>query len=460
MQSQKHSFFTKDKEFYRTLFPMLLTVAMQNLVAYSVNMADNLMLGTYSQLALSGAAIVNQIFFMVQQFANSVANSLVALASQYYGQKRMEPVRSVTGIALKLGIIVIVAVLILSQIIPVPILRIFTSQESIIAQGKIYLRIVSWSFLLFVITQTLMAALRTVQTVKISFVISVVSLIVNVCINYVLIFGKLGFPSMGIAGAAIGTVVARAVELAIVVVYLLKFDKKLGLFQNRSIFSADKLLRKDFRKVYMPIMCSSVLWGVSVPMQTAILGHLSDNAIAANAVATTFYQYLKVVIVAMSSTSAALIGASVGRGDTERVKSDARTMACIDVTIGLILGGALVLLRAPLLSLYDLDPDAMRMAHNLIGIMGIIMVGMSYQMPVSFGIMQGAGDGKFTMKMNMISTWCIVMPLSFAAAFWWKLPVEWVVVVIQSDQIFKGLPTFVHFRKYNWMKKLTRSENT
>ena len=438
---------------------MLITVAMQNLIAYSVNMADNLMLGTYSQLALSGAAIVNQIFFMVQQFANSVANSLVALASQYYGQKRMSPVRSVIGIALKLAVIVMVIVLILSQLFPVPILRIFTSQESIIAQGAIYLRIVSWSFLLFVVTQTLMAALRTVQTVRISFWVSVISLIINVCINYMLIFGKLGFPAMGIAGAAVGTVIARAVELVIVLVYLLKFDKKLGLFENRDIFTASNLLRRDYRKVYMPIMCSSVLWGVSVPMQTAILGHLSDNAIAANAVATTFYQYLKVIIVAMSSTSAVLIGASVGRGDTERVKSDARTMACIDVLIGLILGAALVLLRGPLLSLYDLDPDAMRMAHNLIAIMGIIMVGMSYQMPVSFGIMQGAGDGKFTMKMNMISTWCIVMPLSFAAAFWWKLPVEWVVVVIQSDQIFKGLPTFIHFRKYNWMKKLTRSEN-
>lgn len=458
MQLQKHSFFTKDKEFYRTLFPMLITIAMQNLIAYSVNMADNLMLGTYSQLALSGAAIVNQIFFMVQQFANSVSNSLVALASQYYGQQRMRPVRSVTGIALKLGIIVTVIVLVLCQLMPGSILRIFTSQDSIIAQGRIYLRIVSWSFLLFVITQTLMAALRTVQTVKISFWVSVVSLIINVCINYVLIFGKFGFPSMGIAGAAIGTVIARAVELAIVVIYLLKFDKKLGLFKNRDILAADKLLRHDYRKVYMPIMCSSVLWGVSVPMQTAILGHLSDNAIAANAVATTFYQYLKVIIVAMSSTSAVIIGSSIGKGDTERVKADARTMACIDVLIGLILGGALVLLRGPLLSLYDLEPDAMRMANNLIAIMGIIMVGMSYQMPVSFGIIQGAGDGKFTMKMNMISTWCIVMPLSFAAAFWWKLPVEWVVVVIQSDQIFKGLPTFIHFRKYNWMKKLTRTE--
>ncbi len=458
MQSQKSAFFTKDKEFYRTLFPMLITVAMQNLIAYSVNMADNLMLGTYSQLALSGAAIVNQIFFMVQQFANSVANSLVALAAQYYGQKRLKPVRSVTGTSLRLGIIVMAIVLILSQTIPVPILRIFTSQESIIAQGKIYLRIVSWSFPLFVITQILMAALRVVQTVKISFWVSVVSLIVNVCINYLLIFGKFGFPSMGIAGAAIGTVIARTVELIIVLVYLFRFDKKLRLFANRDILATDKLLSRDYRKVYFPIMCSSVLWGVSVPMQTAILGHLSDNAIAANAVATTFYQYLKVIIVAMSSTSAVMIGASIGRGDTERVKSDARTMACIDVLIGLVLGGALVLLRGPLLSLYDLEPDAMRMAHNLIAIMGIIMVGMSYQMPVSFGIIQGAGDGKFTMKMNMISTWCIVMPLSFAAAFWWKLPVEWVVVFIQSDQIFKGLPTFIHFRKYNWMKKLTRAE--
>jgi len=200
-----------------------------------------------------------------------------------------------------------------------------------------------------------------------------------------------------------------------------------------------------------------VLWGVSVPMQTAILGHLSDNAIAANSVATTFYQYLKVIVVAMSSTSAVMIGTAIGRGDMARIKSDARTLSCIDLVIGLVLGLALVLLRSPLLFLYELSDEAIEMASNLIAIMGLIMVGMSYQMPVSFGIFQGGGDGAFTMKMNLISTWLIVMPLSFAAAFWWKLPVEWVVIVIQSDQIFKCLPTFIHFRKYTWMKKLTRA---
>ncbi len=457
MELTKKSFFTKDRTFYRVLFPMLLTVALQNLVAYSVNMADNLMLGTYSQDALSGAAIVNQIFFMVQQFAISIGNTLVALASQYWGQRRPEPIRKLTGIALKLGIVVCLVLILLCQIIPVPILRIFTSSPAIIEQGTIYLRLIAWTFLMFIITQTLMATLRAVETVRISFYVSVISLVVNVCINYVLIFGKLGFPEMGIAGAAIGTIIARAVELIVIIVYLLKFDKKLFLFK-KGLWQRDAGLSRDYRKVYFPIMCATVLWGVSVPMQTSILGHLSENAIAANSVATTFYQYLKVIVVAMSSTSTVMIGTAIGRGNMDRIKSDARTLSCIDLAIGLILGVALVLLRGPLLSLYDLNDEAIKMSSNLIAIMGLVMVGMSYQMPVSFGIIQGGGDGEFTMKMNLISTWCIVMPLSFAAAFWWKLSVEWVVVIIQSDQIFKCLPTFIHFRKYKWMKKLTRAE--
>ena len=458
MTKTAEHFFTRDRAFYKALFPMLVSVAMQNIIAYSVNMADNIMLGIYCQNALSGAAIVNQIFFMVQQFAISVGNALVALAAQYWGQRRTGPIRTLTGTALKLGIIVGIILVALCQIIPVPILKIFTTDPGIIAQARMYLIPVSWSFLLFIITQTLMAVLRAVETVRISFYVSIVSLVVNVIINYLLIFGNFGCLQMGIVGAAVGTLIARIVELVIVIIYLLRRDKKLGLFTSE-LLKRDALLSRDFRKVYIPIMCASVLWGVSVPMQTAILGHLSANAIAANSVATTFYQYLKVIVVAMSSTSAVMIGTAIGRGDMARIKSDARTLSCIDVLIGLILGAALVILRNPLLSLYDLNADAIKMASNLIAIMGVIMVGMSYQMPVSFGLIQGGGDGAFTMKMNLISTWCIVMPLSFAAAFWWKLPVEWVVVVIQSDQIFKCLPTFIHFRKYKWMKKLTRAGN-
>lgn len=449
------SFFTKDKTFYKAFFSMMVVVALQNLVAYSVNMADNIMLGTYSQEALSGAATVNQVFFVVQQFAISFGNALVALAAQYWGQNRPDPIRTLTGITLKLGAAVGILLIIVCAIFPHEIIGIFTTSEAIIEEGVKYLLIIMWTFLLYFISQILMAALRVVGTVKISFYISLVSLIVNVCINYVLIFGKFGAPELGIVGAAVGTLVARIIELAIVIIYIAKFEKKITLFAP-GLFKRNPNLTKDYMKIYFPIFCATVLWGLSVPVQTAILGHLSDDAIAANSVATTFYQYLKVVTVAMSSTSAVMIGNAIGKGDLERVKSDARTMSVLDLAVGVFLAILLVIFKDPLLSLYTLNDSALEMAGNLILIMAVVMVGMAYQMPVSFGIMQGGGDAKFTMKMNLICTWLIVIPFSFMAAFWWKLPVEWVVVVVQSDQIFKCLPVFIHFRKYTWIKKLTR----
>lgn len=452
--TESKGFFTKEKGFYKTFFSMLAIVALQNLVAYSVNMLDNIMLGNYSQNTLSGAATVNQLFFMVQQFALAIANALVVLAAQYWGEKRLDPIRTLTGIALKLGLITGIVIFVLCTVIPTQLLSIFTKDPAIISEGLKYLSIVKWTFLLFIITNVLMAALRSVETVNISFYISVVSLIINGGINYCLIFGRFGLPEMGIEGAAIGTLVARIVELLVVIFYMIKCDKKLKLFAS-AFLKRNKTLVKDYTKVVIPIICSQVLWGISVPVQTAILGHLSADAIATNSVATTFYQYLKVVVIAMSSTSSVLIGNAIGRGDLRRVKSDARTLAVMDVGVGIILALLLFFLRQPLLSLYTLTDSARDMALNLIVIMSIVMVGMSYQMPVSFGIIQGAGDTKFTMKMNMISTWLIVMPLSFITAFWLKWPVEAVVIVIQSDQIFKGLPTFLRFRTYKWIKKLT-----
>ena len=453
----RESFFTKDKTFYRTLFPLLLTIALQNLVAYSVNMADNIMLGSYSQTALSSAATVNQIFFVVQQLALGIGDGLVALAAQYWGQNRVSPIRRLTGIALKFGLGLSLIVVVLCSAIPHQLLHLFTPDETIIAAGMEYLSLLQYTFPLFIFYSIFVAALRSVGTVRIAFITSLTSLIINVAINYTLIFGRFGFPEMGIRGAAIGTMVARIVELGIVVVYLLKVDKKLCLF-SENFLKGDRALLRDFIKVDTPVMLSQLLWSVSVPMQTAILGHLSSDAIAANSVATTFYQYLKVIVQAMSAACAVMIGTAIGKGNLKRVRSDGRTLSVLSVSIGLVLGIVLFLLRRPLLSLYSLTPATYALADTLMIIMSVIMVGMSYQMPVSFGIIRGGGDAKFTMYMNIISTWLIVMPLSFMSAFWWHWSVPAVVMVIQSDQIFKGLPTFLRFRGYKWIKKLTREE--
>lgn len=452
----KENFFTQDKTFYKSLFGMLFIVGLQNIVAYSINMVDNIMLGSYHQEALAGATTVNQIFFVVQQITLGIGNALVILASQYWGKKHIKPIASLTGLTLKIGLIFSIVIVFICSVFSSELLGLFTTSKIIIAQGCDYLYLMQWSFVLFIFSNLLMATLRSVETVKIAFYISIVSLMINTAINYTLIFGNFGFPEMGVKGAAIGTVVARFLELAIVVIYLLKFDTKIKLFKHKFWEHSSSELNSDYRKIVVPLILSQIFWAVSIPIQTGILGHLSDDAIVANSIATTFFQYLKVIVVAMASASSVLIGISIGRGDMKRIRSDARTMACIDIVIGIILAIGLYSLRYPLLSMYQLTDSATILSLNLIGVMSIVMVGMSYQMPVSIGIIQGGGDTRFVMTMNLVSIWAIVIPLSFFTAFVWRWSVEWVVLVIQSDQIFKVIPTFIRFRSYKWVRKLAR----
>ena len=473
MGNSKESFFTRDREFYRLLFSIFTMVTLQNVVAYSVNMLDNIMLGSYSQTALSGAATVNQIFFMVQQVSLTVCDALVILASQYYGQKRLSPVRKITGFALKLALIWGLFFAGLCLFLPGQVLGIFTRDPEIIAQGRAYVQILLFTFPLFMLSATMMAALRVVGTVKISFYISMISLLVNASVNYTLIFGHFGFPEMGVRGAAIGTLLSRIIEFAIVAGYVRFKDRKLELFsegfpgiRNRDKYSqqarADRALEKDYYGVAVPVMLTGILWAVSVPMQTAILGHLpgpdASDAIAANSVAMTFYQYLKVVVAAMASASGVVMGQSVGRGDMKRIRSDARTLSVLDLSIGIVLAAILFVARTPLLGFYSLSETALRYADQIMVILCFVMIGMSYQMPVCNGVLRGSGDTRFTMWLNLISVWAIVMPLSFTAAFIWKLSVPLVVLCIQSDQIFKGIPVFLRVCSGKWIRHLTRDE--
>lgn len=458
----KKTFFSHDKNFYAALFPLLIIISLQNLISYSVNMADNIMLGAYSQNALSGAALVNQVFFLIQQAAVVIGDGLVVIASQYWGQKRIKPIRQITGMVLKIALGLGIFLIILCSLFPEAILGFFTSDTTILAEAGSYLQIIKYTFLLYLATQVLLSALRSVETVRIAFVISCVSLVVNVSINYTLIYGRFGFPELGIQGAAIGTMISRCLEFFIVFIYVIKIDKKLKLFSDKAVFHIDKLLRSDYIKVAVPVFVSGMLWAISVPMQTAILGHLSSHlssdAIAANSVASTFYQYMKVVVLAMSSASSVMMGKAVGKGNLDEAKAAARTLSVLDVGVGIILGAILYFTKDFLLAQYTLNPTAAQLAEQLIIIMAVVMVGMAYQMPVGSGIIRGAGDAKFSLYVNMISTWGIVLPLSLAAAFWWKWPIPAVVICLQSDQIFKGLPIFLRFRSYKWIHKLTRDK--
>lgn len=445
---------TKDKSFYKRFLSLMGLLVVQNLISYSVNLADNVMLGSFGQNELSGAATVNQIQFLWQQIVMGVGEGLVVLASQYWGKGDTEHIRKFSGIAIRLAIAGGIVLTVITSLAPEMVLGIFTDNKEIIKCGVEYLSILRFTYVIFAVTNVLLATLRSVETVKIAFYVSVSTLILNVGINYMLIFGNFGAPRMGIRGAAVGTLVARIVELCIVIIYLTFRDKKLSMKWN-VLWGGSRSLNQTYLKISMPVIAIHGLFGVSMAVQTAILGHLDVNAIAANSAAGTLFQYLKIIATSSASASAVVIGKSVGSGNLDKVKEYSRTLQVIFLGVGLFICLGLNLLRVPMLSFYSLSEEAMQLANQIIILLSIVAIGTSYQMPTSCGIIRGGGDTGFQLKLDLICIWCIMYPLSFMAAFWWKLPTIVVVMFINSDQIYKCLPAFIKVNRFHWIRKLT-----
>ena len=444
-----------DTSFYRKFLTIYVALVLQNVVTLSVNLADNMMLGSYSETALSGVAAVNQIQFIYQQLLMALGDGLVIFCSQYWGKRQTEPMKKISATAMHAGLLIAILLFALVSIFPRQAVGIFTTEESIIREGVSYLSIIRFTYLFFAVTQILLATLRSVEVVKIAFYLSVMTFFVNCGINYVLIYGHFGAPEMGAAGAAIGTLAARMTELVVLIIYIIKKEKQLHL-SIRSYLQHDRVLSGDYFRVTAPMLVVQGLWGVNTALQTVILGHMTAAAIAANSVASTIFMMVKSMAVGAASTASIIIGNTIGTGDIALVKKYSGRLQRIFVVIGLVSGLLLFLIRVPILQLYDLSASTKEMANTFLIILSVVVIGMSYQMPTNNGIIRGGGNAMFVVKMDLISIWGIVIPLSFVMAFVVKASPAVVVCCLNADQIFKCIPAFLESHYGNWIRKLTR----
>lgn len=447
--------FTKDKSFYKSFLRLCLALMLEQAVILSVNLADNLMLGTYSEAALSGVAAVNQIQFVYQQIVYGIGNALIILGSQYWGQRRMKEIRSICAIGVRMEILLAAVLFALVSIFPQGALRIFTDSPVFVEQGVAYLKIMRFSYLFFALTAVMLSSMRVVESVKIALRVSVVSLVINVGINYLLIAGNLGAPEMGARGAAIGTLTARIVEFIIVFSYVVR-DEKLGL-RLRDMLHLDAQLLKDFIRVGMPVVGAAMLWGFSNAMQTVILGHMNDSAIAAQSISNTVFLLLKVTSVGACSAASVLIGKTVGEGDMPRVKEYTRTLQMIFICIGIMLASIMLVIRLPLLGVYapKITPETYRLANAYMLIQSVVLLVMSYQMPINAGVIRGGGDTRFILVIDIICTFTFI-PLAFLGGLVWNWPPIAVIVCVNVDQALKCIPACIRVNSYKWVRKLTR----
>ena len=400
-------------------------------------------------------AAVNQIQFIYQQLLMALGDGLVIFCSQYWGKRQTEPMKKISATAMHAGLLIAILLFALVSIFPRQAVGIFTTEESIIREGVSYLSIIRFTYLFFAVTQILLATLRSVEVVKIAFYLSVMTFFVNCGINYVLIYGHFGAPEMGAAGAAIGTLAARMTELVVLIIYIIKKEKQLHL-SIRSYLQHDRVLSGDYFRVTAPMLVVQGLLGVNTALQTVILGHMTAAAIAANSVASTIFMMVKSMAVGAASTASIIIGNTIGTGDIALVKKYSGRLQRIFVVIGLVSGLLLFLIRVPILQLYDLSASTKEMANTFLIILSVVVIGMSYQMPTNNGIIRGGGNAMFVVKMDLISIWGIVIPLSFVMAFVVKASPAVVVCCLNADQIFKCIPAFLESHYGNWIRKLTR----
>ena len=293
--------------FYRNVFALVIPMAIQNLINVGVTAADVIMLGRVGEKVLSGASLAGQIQFIMTLIFMGITSGATVLTAQYWGKKDTRTIEKVLGMGLAAGLITAVAFAAAALFIPEALMRIYSSDPAVIAEGIRYLRIVGFSYLFMAVTQVYLNIMRSIERVLIATFVYSISLIVNIAVNALLIFGLLGFPALGIRGAAIGTLCARIVEMVIVLCYAY-FQNRVVRIRIGDMVHVDKVLLKDYMVYAMPVVLNELMWGLGSSANTAVIGHLGSAAVAANSVAQVARQLATVVVFGISHATAVYLG--------------------------------------------------------------------------------------------------------------------------------------------------------
>ena len=444
----------KNKDFLKSIAVITVPIALQNIISYGVNLADTVMLGKLGEVALSATSLANQVFFMFTLLIFGIGGGAVVLCSQYWGCRNILSIQKITTIILKISFVVSLLFATVLLFFPKEVMTIFTSDVEVIKSGTSYLRILSISYLFYGLTSTFLVILRSVETVNICLKIYTLSFIVNVVFNYIFIFGKLGAPAMGVSGAAVGTLIARSVEFVFIVIYILKFENKI-CYRFHMLKFNDLDLLKDIIKYGMPVICNELLWGIGISIHAVILGHLSSSVVAANSICNVIYQMSTSFILGVANASSVIIGKTVGSNNKEEAISIKNKLLFIYLILGITTASLLLLIKKPIISLYNIEVSTKNIANNLMYIYAFHILFQAFTSPIIAGILRGGGDTKFAAIIDVLFLW-LLLPIGFVAAFKFNLNPILVLLLLRFETPIKTVFCLSRLKGTKWINIIAR----
>ena len=450
----------REKSFYKTLLRLALPSALQSFLSLLTVMADNIMISRFDpENALAAVSQVNTINTFVLSMLMGVGSGGVVLISQYWGKKDTRAIRPVCGMVCMLSAGLAAIVTVLSLLVPRALLAVtLNPEEGVLTDiAETYLRLVCFSFLPYALSSALVAVLKGVEVVKVTLYASVLSLVTNVGLNYLLIFGKAGLPAMGVQGAALATVCARVAELAVVLVYCFRVQKNVPLRLKNMVTTA-RWAAKDYLHFGLPVALGDAQWALICLLRGAMIGYVGKTMISAMSITETMCSLATMFSFAMADGACVVIGKSVGAGDYARTRRESNTIQVLFAAIGALMCGIVFLLRYPFISLYGTTGEIAGLAAQLIAVAAVTLLGTTYHAACFRGVNRGAGDCRFVMRVDMICGWLVVLPLTYAAAFVFHWPMPVIFLCTRIDQCFKWVIAFLRLRGNKWICNVTREE--
>ncbi len=443
------------KSFYASVVSLVLPMALQNLINVAVSAADVIMLGNVSETALSGASLAGQIQYIMTLIFFGITSGACVLTAQYWGKGETDVIEKILGIALKFSLVTALLFTVVSMLFPVQCVSVFTNEKDVIEEGAKYLRILAISYIFTSLTTIYLNTMRSVERVAISTVVYLSSLVCNISLNWILIFGKFGFPEMGITGAAIATCISRILEFIIVFWYSNKKNTPVH-FKLKYVLRHDKILFNDFLKYSLPVMINELAWGAGTAMNSLIIGHMGKSAAAANSVAQVTRQLSTVVAFGISNAAAIMIGKVIGAGDVKKAEYYGKKFTKLIIFIGIISGLLIISIRPLIINSVILTEQAEDYLRMMLLVMSYFVCAQAFNTTMVVGIFRAGGDTLFGLIMDISTMWGCSILFGALGAFVFGLGVPAVYVILMSDEIVKIPLSTLRYKRKNWLKSVTR----
>ncbi|MBQ7801516.1 MAG: MATE family efflux transporter [Oscillospiraceae bacterium] len=449
---------SENKEFYRSLIVVGIPVVIQNLLNSSLNLIDTVMVGRLGEQSVAAVGAANQLFFILNCIMVGIAGGCGIFISQYNGKNDLRRMRHSLGISLMLSFSFGTLFFLAAFLIPEQIAWLFIEEKGFIHETASYLRIVSFSYPITAVTVSYATSLRNTGRSVQAMVTSAIGIAVNIALNYILIFGRLGFPAMGIEGAALATLIARIVEMAVIL--LLVYGRKtIFSVSPAQLFSFEKEFLFRVAKPITHTVGDELIWAAGLVTYTIAYGKLGETALAVAQIYSVLQKFLDVLFYGIASAAIVIIGQQIGKGHMERAKQYGKKMIVLTSFIAVALS-ATMFFGAPLFAgLFSLSEGTSQLVITTLRMVSIPFIGFGINTVVLTGILRSGGDTKVPMLIDGGLIWFVGVPMALLGCVVFKWPIYTVLTIVEFVEVMKATVFTIRFLRGNWISDMTKAQS-